>query len=80
MQAKHLWHTNPGFQSYGSNMVLAHATQDLRPLVYRIRSLGVDEALTLRHECAGEIQDVASMKPGSEIVLPLRSSYLDSLW
>jgi hypothetical protein len=45
-------------------------------LIHHIRSLGVDEDLNLRNECAGEIQDVASMEPGFEIVLPLKSSYL----
>jgi hypothetical protein len=47
-----------------------------QPLIYQIRSLDVDEALNLRNESADDIQDVASMEPGSEIVLPLKTSYL----
>ncbi|KAJ2989794.1 hypothetical protein NUW58_g3288 [Xylaria curta] len=52
-----------------------HYPEPRQPLLYSIRSLGIDDTLRLRQDPAIEIQDVASMEPGSEIVLPLKPSY-----
>ncbi|KAI3343454.1 hypothetical protein F4824DRAFT_9020 [Ustulina deusta] len=72
--------TSLAYQSRHSKLLVEftvgpHCPEPRQPLFYSIRSLGIDDTLRLRQDRAVQIQDVASMGPGSEIVLPLKPSY-----
>jgi hypothetical protein len=72
MQANHLGNIDPGIQSYVSSTLSRFPGPKLS-LLCHIRSLGIGEALNLRHDYTGGIQDVAPMRLGSEIVLSLKT-------